>query len=135
MKLGAKIPEDSSVIIEFKGVEKTKWMMKSPIIGDDSYLESNGQREITNVSQVLYTFSEQNDNLSLISEGKQLHSFPFEILLPAELPSSILYYFGRNNRVIIRYKIRVTLKKLYAKGDESLIELQQKISASRAIWV
>ena len=135
MKLGAKIPEDSSVIIEFKGVEKTKWMMKSPIIGDDSYLESNGEREITNVSQVLYTFSEQNDNLSLISEGKQLHSFPFEILLPAELPSSILYYFGRNNRVIIRYKIRVTLKKLYAKGDESLIELQQKISASRAIWV
>ena len=42
LKLGAKIPEDSSVIIEFKGVEKTKWMMKSPIIGDDSYLESNG---------------------------------------------------------------------------------------------
>lgn len=117
LKLGSKIPEDTALMLEFKGVEKTRWMIKSPNIGEDQLIESLGRRDVINVSQVLHTFKENKDNLSSIVDTKQFHIFPFEIPLPVSLPSSLSYYFGSKNRMIIKYKLKASLKKLFG-GDD-----------------
>ncbi len=50
MKLGSKIPNECVLILEFKGVEKTRWMIKSPAVGEDTLIESIGAREVINIS-------------------------------------------------------------------------------------